>query len=110
MKSGMTQEELGEILGVTKGAIQKYESGQIKNFKIDTIKVLSELFEIPPAYFIYDQPPIHTKKKAIEESLIDVFGSSFINLFHNMKGLNEMGKTKMYVYCEDILKIEEYRI
>lgn len=37
---GLSQAELGRIVGVTKAAIQKYESGQIKNFKIDTISGL----------------------------------------------------------------------
>ena len=37
IEKNMTQEELGAILGVKKATIQKYESGQIRNLKADTI-------------------------------------------------------------------------
>ena len=48
MKKRLTQEELGDMLGITKGAIQKYESGKIKNFKVETVRKLSTIFELPP--------------------------------------------------------------
>lgn len=48
----MTQEKLGELLGVKKAAVQKWESGTVKNLKRDTIKKLSEIFGVSPAAFI----------------------------------------------------------
>lgn len=49
---GMTQEELGELLGVKKAAVQKWESGRVKNLKRDTIKKMAEFFGVSPALFI----------------------------------------------------------
>lgn len=49
---GMTQEELGEIVGVKKAAVQKWESGLTKNLKRSAIKKLSELFEVSPSYLM----------------------------------------------------------
>ena len=56
---GLTQEELGKRLGVQKAAVQKWESGAVKNLKRETLKKLSEIFEVSPAVFIesYDERP-----------------------------------------------------
>ena len=48
----LTQEELGEFLGVQKAAVQKWESGAVKNLKRETIKKLSEIFDVSPGNFI----------------------------------------------------------
>lgn len=45
-EKGLTQEEVGNILGITKAAIQKYENGSITNFRSDTIRKLCKLFGI----------------------------------------------------------------
>ncbi len=51
---GMTQEELGEILGVKKAAVQKWESGTVKNLKRSTIVTLADYFCVSPGTFISD--------------------------------------------------------
>lgn len=48
-KLGLTQEELGNYVGVQKSAIAKYENGRIENLKRTTIEKLSELFDILPS-------------------------------------------------------------
>ena len=48
----LTQEELGKIIGVQKAAIQKYESGKVKNLKRSTIQTLANLFDVPPSYIM----------------------------------------------------------
>lgn len=37
-EKGLTQEELGILLGVKKAAVQKYESGRVQNLKQETVK------------------------------------------------------------------------
>lgn len=54
LSRGMTQEELGEVLGVKKAAVQKWESGQTQNLKRATIKQLADFFGVSPASFIID--------------------------------------------------------
>lgn len=51
----LTQEELGSLLGVQKAAVQKWESGAVKNLKRETLKKLSEIFEVSPAAFISNE-------------------------------------------------------
>lgn len=51
---GLTQEELGAIVGVQRAAVQKWESGLVQNLKRTTIQKLSEYFEVSPATFVDD--------------------------------------------------------
>ena len=51
---GMTQEELGKILGVQKSAIAKYEGGRVVNIKRTTLKKISDVLDIRPTELIYE--------------------------------------------------------
>ena len=55
---GMTQEELGEILGLQKSAIAKYESGRVVNIKRSTLKKISDVLDIPPFELVFDESKI----------------------------------------------------
>ena len=55
---GMTQEELGEILGVQKSAIAKYENGRIINIKRSTLKKISDVLGIRPSELIFEAAPV----------------------------------------------------
>lgn len=61
-EKGLTQEQLGNLLGVKKSAIAKYENNRVANLKKETIQKLSEIFEVPASYFLgiqeINQPPI----------------------------------------------------
>ena len=51
-EKGLTQEQLGNLLGVKKSAIAKYENNRVENLKKDTIQKLSEIFDVPASYFL----------------------------------------------------------
>ncbi len=52
LKNGMTQEELGAILGVQKSAIRKYESGLVENIPRSSILKMATLFNVKPSYLM----------------------------------------------------------
>lgn len=52
ISKGMTQEELGEKVGVKKAAIYKYETGLVVNLKRDVIEKLAKVFEVSPSYLM----------------------------------------------------------
>ena len=52
IERGLTQEELGNIVGVKRAAVQKWESGRVCNLKRSTIQKLSEYFSVVPSFFI----------------------------------------------------------
>ncbi|MBR2916621.1 MAG: helix-turn-helix transcriptional regulator [Clostridia bacterium] len=52
LERGLTQEEVGKIIGVQKAAIQKYEKGDIENMKRSSLIKLSEFYGVPVAYLM----------------------------------------------------------
>ena len=56
----MTQDRLGELLGVQKSAVAKYEKGRVVNLKRDTINRLAEIFNVSPNYLLgIDEPTVN---------------------------------------------------
>lgn len=51
-RRNMTQDELGDVLGVGKSTIARYESGRVENIKRKTIKDMAELFGVRPSYLM----------------------------------------------------------
>jgi len=52
LKRGLTLLEIGEKLGRTEATIQRYESGGIKNLKLDAIDELAKILNINPGYLM----------------------------------------------------------
>lgn len=79
LAKGMTQQELGELLGVQKSAIAKYESGRVVNIKRSTLKKISDILEIRPSELIFDieSNPVGTAERHIEilmdEDISEIF-------------------------------------
>lgn len=110
----MTQEELGQIMGIKKAAVQKYESGSISNIKLDVIKRLCMHFHIPPWIFIFSEefgermendPAISSfleiKKEYIFLDAVKFYTDYFL--------LNDFAMEKVETYIHDLLKVEEYK-
>jgi repressor LexA len=49
---GVTLLDVANYLGVTEATVQRYESGNIKNLKLDTISKISEFLNVNPAYLM----------------------------------------------------------
>ena len=54
---GMTQEELGNIVGVQKSAIAKYETGRVVNIKRSTVQKIVSALNIRPSELIFESSP-----------------------------------------------------
>lgn len=52
MELGMTLEEVGNIVGVGKSTVRKWETGMIQNMKRDKIDLLAKALQISPSEFI----------------------------------------------------------
>lgn len=46
LASGLTQQQLGDIVGVQKSAIAKYESGRVVNIKRDVLTKMAEALDV----------------------------------------------------------------
>lgn len=108
--SGMTQEQLGEILGVGKATVQKYESGQIQNLKAAHIRKLCRLFKKRPHYFIFDDLE---KYEAENDNLIEKIDAAYCGTLARVlkKGLslNEEGKARLLQCASDLIEIDKYK-
>lgn len=76
-----------------KGAVQKYENGQIKHFKPEAIKKLSDLFNLPPVYFLFDNVPDYNPKEPLDK-LADHFGAWFVTFMKHFNDLNDEGRER----------------
>ncbi len=56
-KAKLSQEELGEKLGVQKSAVSKWETAKVTNIDDDKINKMSKIFEVSPMWLHgYDVP------------------------------------------------------
>lgn len=51
-KKGVTQEEVGKIISVSKATIMKYEKGLVENLKRSSIEKLAKYFNVTPSYLM----------------------------------------------------------
>lgn len=100
-KFNLTQDELAIKLRVNKSSVQKYESGAVNNLKMETIRELCELFNIPPWILIF---PNYIKS---EETILNAIK---YNDFRILSVLNEEGVNKIAVYARDLSEIKRYRL
>ena len=57
LAKGMTQEELGELVGVQKSAIAKYENGRVVNIKRSTLQKLATALNLKGSDLIIHSNP-----------------------------------------------------
>ena len=99
-KKGFTQEELADLLGVSKSTVQKYENGYVKNLKLDTIRSLCMHLEIMSVMIIFPEDPMNTH----------IFNHSKPpNVVTAYYQLNYTGQEKVYDYILDLLASEKYQ-
>lgn len=102
-ENNLTQKDLAKVLGVNLSSIQKYESGAVSNLKMDTIRTLSEYFDLSPIVFIF----------AEEVELDSLLAGRFVKgrYFDHTKtlmALNDEGVNKVMEYAVDLLASGNY--
>lgn len=112
--SGLTQEELGDKLGVQKSAIVKYEKGRVENIKRSTIKTMSEIFGVSPCFLMgFDDDEEQVKHVAEEVTLLQSiqrhWGQGAVKILELYNTLNDDGKKKAVGQLEDLSEIPKYR-
>ncbi len=92
----LTQEQLGEMLGVHKAAVAKYESGAVENLKRGTVEKMAEIFKVSPSFILgwSDNPQ---ELKPDELRLLELFGQ-----------LNPLGKKEAIKSVAELSVISVY--
>ena len=96
LSQGMTQEELGNIVGVNKVTIHKYENGIITNIPSDRLELLAMALKVTPAYLM-----------GWEEVDETATNQSPIILAREMKGLSEGQIDLIRAMIEQFKKTEQ---
>lgn len=130
LQKGLTLEELGNMVGVGKSTVRKWENGMIANMKRDKILKVSEALDTTPAYLMgwedkepqqksspqilqyYNQLNDIGKHKATERvkeltevpRYIQSDTSHYVNAAHPLEGASEEDKQ----FDEDIMDDENF--
>lgn len=94
-QKGMTLEELGNMVGVGKNTIKKWESGTITNMKRDKILKVSKALGISPAYLMGWEQSAPEQKEPLK-----------IVQYYEM--LNDIGRREATKRVEELSHIEKY--
>ena len=84
IKKGYTQEQLGEIMGVQKSAIAKWENGRVVNIKRENLKKLAEVLSIPPYELVAPNSIVSNGEQNLS--------SDELQLLDMYRQLNDQGK------------------
>lgn len=60
LERGLTQQELGDLVGVQKSAIAKYENGRVVNIKRSTLQKITKALNIRPSELLFNDTPKDT--------------------------------------------------
>lgn len=103
LSKGISQEELGKIVGVQKAAVYKWESGKVQNLKRATIHKLAVYFGVSPSSFIGANITLD-EEKDVTFSL----APSEQRLIENYRQLNEEGQEKLLDHSIDLVSSGRY--
>ena len=77
LEKGLTQEELGKIVGLQKSAIAKYENGRVVNIKRSTLQKLAKALDLRGSDLIIESNPkevatLHAKVLMDSELMLSI--------------------------------------
>ena len=73
-QQGLTLQEVAEKIGVKEATVQRYESGNIRNLKQETIAALATLFNVSPIYLLGLEKPAEVND-GLKQETIEIFDS-----------------------------------
>lgn len=82
-QNNMTLEEVGEIVGVGKSTVRKWETGEIANMRRDKISKLAEALHTTPAYLM-GWPEENEKSVPVSEGALSDEEKLLIELFRQI--------------------------
>lgn len=119
IQHGYTQQEVADVIGVTKSTISKYEKGQ-RNLSGDHIEKLSELFGADRIYIFTGKTkeewreliemgpsPEEANRRYWEDAMLTEEDAEMLSLFNE---LNYDGKQAALERVEEMTQLPQYQI
>jgi transcriptional regulator with XRE-family HTH domain len=77
MMLGMSQEKLGDALGLTFQQVQKYEKGT-NRIGASRLQQIAIILQVPVAFFFEGAPTLHTQPEGMKEAPSPAYVSDFL--------------------------------
>ena len=106
--ANMSQEELGNRVGVQRAAINKYEKGSVTNIPIATIEKIANTFDVSPIYLVgWDNVEINPLSAEVKvlQGVKQFYGGEVIEIIEQYMHLNSIGKKRVLQYLEDASRL-----
>lgn len=102
----MTLEDVGNVAGISRSAVQKYEKGIIKNVYVSMVEQFAKALRCNPAYLLgwVDTPEIET---TTGDNLI--LTTSEKNMVVSVRDLSQEGQEKITDYLDDLTSSGKYK-
>lgn len=99
----LTYEQLGNMIGVGKSTVRKWETGMIENMRRDNIVALSKALNISPSVIMgWDVLEENVPSEENKISKVEIV------LLENYNKLNDLGKEKLIEYSNDLIETPKY--
>lgn len=97
---GLTLEDVGNIVGVGKSTVRKWETGDIENMKRDKIALLAKALKISPLVIMgWEEPPKSIQELTNNEEI----------LLKDFSKLNDLGQHEATKRVEELTHIDKYK-
>ena len=106
----MSQEELGNRIGVQRAAINKYEKGSVTNIPIATVEKMAKIFNVCPGHILgWDKLDVDTLSAEVKiiQGVKKFFGSDSVELLELYCDLTPKAKKKVLEYAADMSLIHK---
>lgn len=90
---GMTLEDVGNAVGVTKSTVRKWEKGMIKNMGRDKLAALARVLEINPAALVVPDQVDNEERVMRIEKLARGFHPDVLNMLNDAIANNQQYQT-----------------
>ena len=111
---GLTQKQLGQLLGVSQAAIGQFKSGK-SNLTIDTIKKIADALGVTEWHIMYGMideevlEKMRNNRKEYAKRFKEKTEAEENGLLENYRSLTKEGKQKVQEYAHDLKGNPDYR-
>ncbi|NJJ36508.1 helix-turn-helix transcriptional regulator [Clostridioides difficile] len=98
LELGLTYEELGNLVGVGKSTVRKWETGMIENMRCNNIIALANALKISPS-LIMGWGEVELKNNLNEKKLLS-----------NFNKLNDFGQNEAIKRVDELTQIDKYTV
>jgi transcriptional regulator with XRE-family HTH domain len=101
----MTLEDVGNVAGLHRSAVQKYEKGIIKTVQVSTVELFAKALRCNPAYLLdwVDDPEI---EESAGNTLI--LSNMELHMLQSFRAFTPEGKAKTMEYVDDLAASDRY--